>query len=473
MKPLELVLLAPESWRPIESATGRVSNRTSERELDRIPADLRIGGHAQPVRIRDYSPFGFTALPVGTAAQTECRPGMDAFLSLDIGGFRGACECRVENASVVKGQARVGLSRRDLAPALSEAKGALRVGDSLILWGETRNPFLYGEWCALRLVAVRPGMQLVFTSTDPTLCLFPGMEMEVELGVPSSVDNAYRGRVAALARPQGDTLELVLEPVRFSARLAGELAELLASGCGASPEDLKALGFPVRFLRDSLHFRHAQGEADWERIGSFWRTAGQENAAIFGAPGSTGSRAAAGARIFCAYHQDELVATAVLAFPEAGASRLAAPGEAGPAPCMELLDITVHPDYRRSDLWLSLVERISRLFLLSDRKRLLRACDDRLLPLYLKLGFRKAGKARAGGHLLALERAAVLTGRGVALTSWLILYGDLVQDFLDKRLFEPPPWRSLVLRAKLRIKPWVRSRMAARAERLFRQCLRK
>ena len=473
MKPLELVLLAPESWRPVESSTGRGSNRTSERELDRMPAAMLIGGRSQPVRLRDYSPFGFTALPVGPEAQSECRPGMDVRLRLDIGGFRADCGCRVENASVFKGQARVGLSRRDLASALPEAADALRVGDSLILWGEIRNPFLYGEWCALRLVAIRPGMQLVFTSVDPTLCLFPGMELDVELGVPSSGDNGYRGKVAALARTQGDTLAMVLEPVRFTARLAGELAELLASDCGASPEDLKALGFPVRFLRDSLHFRHAQGEADRERVEAFRRTAGREPAGIFAAPGPSSARPASGDRIFCAFHQDVLVATASLAFPEAGASRLAAPDGRVPESCMEILDIAAHPDYRRGDLWLSLVERISRLFLLSDRKRLLRACDDRLLPLYRRLGFRRLGKARGGGHLVALDRSAILAGRGVALSSWLVLYGDLVQDFLDKRLYEPPPWRSLALRAKLRLKPWIRARMTVRAERLFRQCLGK
>ena len=62
VKPLDLLYLAPESWRPMEASSGRASNRTSERELDRIPIRARCVGMEAPVRLWDYSPFGFAIL---------------------------------------------------------------------------------------------------------------------------------------------------------------------------------------------------------------------------------------------------------------------------------------------------------------------------------------------------------------------------------------------------------------------------
>jgi hypothetical protein len=480
VKPLQLIMLAPESWRPIEPSAGRSSNRTSERELEQIPARIRLGDAVIAVRLWDYSPFGFSLLLPQTAQADGLRIGTSASVELEMGDQQAAFGCRVENVGQFKGQIRLGLSRTDLEAGAADSRAGLSVGDALILWGETRNPLLYGEWCALRLESVRPGMRMVFTSSDPTLLTFVGQEMVVELGVPTSGDAAFRGRVVGLSRLPGERVTLTLDPVRISSRLASELGELLAMESGASPSELKALGFPVTFLRDRLLFRHAEGDEDLARVAELRKLSSREPSLDGGADARRHPlplRPGPEMRLLCAFHEETLVAALLLGFPKAGKTCLGYPaGESDRRPAMEVLDIATHPDYRRGDLWLSLVERTSRIFLLSGRASLKRVCGDRLLPLYRKMGF--AETVRDGGgegpsRLLVLDRSTVLHGRGIGTPAWATLYGDLIEDFLDKGLLELPAWQALRLRVLLTCKRWFQSRAAARAERMFQSCIKK
>jgi hypothetical protein len=491
MKSLDRVLLAPESWRPEEPSSGRESNRTCERELERTPACLVIDSREYPVRLWDYSPFGFSCLypQALQPSAPSLAKGDPARICLDIGsGWRHA-DCVVENTGMFKGQLRVGLRRTDWDEKLPEASESLNIGDSLILWGETPNPLLFGEWCSLRLVAVRPGLRLVFTSADPSLVIFPGMEMDIELGVPTSGDNTYRGRVKSIVRNRSESITLLLEPIRVSAKLAGELGELLAMESGASPDDLRLLGLPVAFLRERLVFRYAEATEDMERVLSL-RALSAESAdgiaSLSNAAGPPG-RPDRTIRILCAYHEETLVAAATLGFPSSRKDRLHAEAGLrhedigswcpGRESLMEIIDVSTHPHYRRGDLWLALAERIARIFLLSDRERMVRSCEHRLVPLYERIGFRRKGAPVDAGsrkrQMVSMDRKAILRAKGVGLRVWLTLYSDLVADVVRKDLVELSAWEWLRLRARMAWRPWLRSRNEARAEQMFRQCILK
>src|SRR3954470_12397326 len=115
MKPLELQALPAEAWRPSVGADGRVSNRVSERELERIPSWIIMAdGRESRVTLWDFSPHGFAVLQGPEAAKGVVNVGDRVRMRLESDGNRLEAECRVANVSMFKGKSRIGLSRRDL-----------------------------------------------------------------------------------------------------------------------------------------------------------------------------------------------------------------------------------------------------------------------------------------------------------------------------------------------------------------------
>lgn len=490
MKPLDQLILSPESWRPIEPVTGRSSNRTSERELERIPTHVILGQGRLAVKLWDYSPFGLAFLSAhGPDESQQFRKGDSLKIRFHLGNQNLETECRVENTCIHKGGLRVGLSRKDLLdyPPFHSDEGSLRISDGLKIAGEMTNPLLYGEWCAMNLASVHPGLRLAFTSNDPTLILFSDQEISVDLALPSSAENTYTGRVVAIGRLEDEIQTFLLEPTRMSPGFAAELADVLAGETGASPEILKGLGFPIRFLRDRLDFRYAETMEDYAKVLALRR----EACLVAGKsisnrpPEAMSFQSDRNSRILCVFQEDKLVATATLNFPGSKKDKLKAESTLGDTglpdrvppktDIVEVHSVGLHPDYRKGDLLLAMVEHIGRAFVLSDRKFLLKVCAERLLPQHRRIGFRTSGAPLIHNgekaHILLLEKKAVLFGKGLSVSNWLALFGDLASDLLEKGLIEPEPWTGFTTRTKLRLKPLLQEKARFRSGFLFRDFL--
>lgn len=490
MKPLDHLILSPESWRPIEPVTGRSSNRTSERELERIPTHVITGQGRLAVKFWDYSPYGLAFLSAhGPDESQHFKKGDSLKIRFQLDSLNLEAECQVENTCIHKGGLRVGLSRKDLPdhPPFLADEAAMRVSEGLKISGEMTNPFLYGEWCAMNLASIHPGLRLAFTSNDPTLIVFLDQEISVDLSLPSSAENTYHGRVVALGRLDDEIQTFLLEPIRMSPGFAAELAGLLAGEPGITPETLKALGFPIRFLRDRLEFRYAETMEDYGKVLALRR-----DVCLMGGksiinlpPEAMSSRSDRNSRILCVFQEDKLVATATLNFPGSKKDSLKAEsllddsGFSDRVPpksdIVEVHSVGLHPDYRKGDLLLAMVEHIGRAFVLSDRKYLLKVCADRLLPQHRRIGFRTSGTPfihnGEKAHILLLEKKAVLFGKGLSVPNWLALFGDLASDLLDKGLVEPERWTGFSTRAKLKLKPLLQEKARLDSGTLFRDFL--
>src|SRR5688572_27166923 len=182
----------------METSSGRTSNRTSERELDRIPMTARCTGVEAPVRLWDYSPFGFAILAApGIQGGFSAAQGQTLELSLDLGDQLVTTRCTIENLQPFRGSLRLGLSRQDMAdPTGVEAPGqGIQLPGDCHVNAETLNPLLYGEWCPLKLIGVQQGLRMVFLSSDPSLVLFQGQHLRVELSLPSAGECSVSGRI--------------------------------------------------------------------------------------------------------------------------------------------------------------------------------------------------------------------------------------------------------------------------------------
>jgi hypothetical protein len=505
LKTLDLSILPAEAWRPVEPVTGRSSNRISEREFERIPARLCLStdgpgdqgvqpekAEGVPVAMWDFSLFGFALLRdhVKTAS-LQLKEGDRVRLSVDFGDGWVGSDCVVRNLSIVKGRQRIGLARLDLTRASGPAARlgipqgeCIRLADTLDIRAEAVNPIFFGEWSDLRLAGLQPGLKLDFITRDAALPLFKGQRLDVHLILPTSGDNRYRGEITALERIPGGSVRIRMNPVSLSHGLATDLAESLACDAGFNPDMLKRFGFPTRFFRNRITFRFVESMEDYEKVLTLRRNAyvevGKRDAET--APEEMSIAWDKTSRILCAYHDDLLVASAAMTFPRSESETLrsetAFPGNrfpGDPPPKSELLEVNslcTHKDFRRGDLLHAVFEQIARIFILSDRKYIMNLSDANLLPMYLGIGFKDQRETGTflgrPHHLIKVSRDTVLKSEGLNLLRWSVLYGDLMEDVLAKRMLPMSAWERLALKARLAVKPladWIRWNQGERTVR--------
>jgi hypothetical protein len=502
MNALDTLSLPPEAWRPVEPVAGRMFNRVNERELDRIAVWIELlpqGSAASAGKIRvklwDFSHTGFAVLldpaKIGPA---QVSAGGKARISIDFGAGVFTADCAIQNTSQLKGQLRIGLARLDLNRGSgSESDDGGPLEDSLPL-PETMdikvvvaNPVFYGEWSDMRLSAVRSGFKLELQTRDESLPLFVGQHIEARIALPSSGDNLYQGEITSLALSSDATLRIGTKPLSLSASLANDLAELLVFESDISPDTLKRFGFPTRFFRARIAFRFVESMEDYEKVLILRRNAyvevGKRDQATV--PEDMSIAWDKTSRILCAYHDGLLVASAALTFPNSESvtlrSETAFPGNkfpGKPPPKNQLLEINslcTHKDYRRGDLLHAVFEQIARIFILSDRKYIMNLSDSTLLPMYLGIGFKAQGAMGQflgrPHHLIKIPREAATKARGLGLLRWNILYGDLMQDLLAKKMLDFTAWDRAMLKMRLAFKPLAHRLHRINGERAFRQMI--
>ncbi len=484
MKALNLSLLDANAWRPMESGENRSSNRVSERELSKIPAWISLPGKLSgedpkefPVKLWDFSSFGFALVHEHTDANTISINHADLVkLQLDFGEGKLSAQCFVENTSFFRNGLKIGLSRTDLVRSLIDKAHPkaphgeyLRIPQNLFIHAETSNPILYGEFSQLRLCGIRPGMQFDFQTSDPALPLFIGLKMDIHLSLPNSGVNIYRGEILSLEKRKAGTLLLRLNPISLSSGLAEEMAELLASETKIAPDTLKRLGFPVGRFGNRLNFRCVESREEYRDVlqlrNEVFVEAGQSDTGTIseGKPADWEKYD----RILCAYHEEELVASVEMTFPESQAAILhsesAFSGSKFTASnfrkteILEIKNICMHKNYRSRSLLNALLDQITRIFALSDRRYILNLSDTKLSPVFRDFGFRdmeeKCEFMGKDHRLLLIDRNGILKGEGLGIIAWCNIYGALVDDLMNNGLLDFTLWELLMIKAKLSFRP--------------------
>lgn len=502
MKGLDLEALPAESWRPSNAVTGRASNRVSERELERIPAwiNLETGTDKNasrdiPVHLWDYSPFGFAiTFPFSESGCSSPKIGDLAKLKFDFGEGILSADCIVKNSSIVKNNLRIGLSRRDLArrqkfgyPIGAPQGECLRLPEKSDIRAEVRNPVLFAEWATFVLYGVHSGLQLDFISRDASLPLFIGQKLDLRLLMPTTGNSEFRGEVASLERVPGNALKVRLKSLSISSALANDLAEALAFEAGITPGTLKRFGFPTRFLKKRVAFRFLETMDEYAQVLALRRSAyveaGKKNGGT--QPEEMSISKDKNSRILCAYHDETLVACAAITFPsreeEVLRSEASFPDGKYPIPhppkseLVEVNSLCTHKEYRRGDLLQAMFEQIARIFVLSGRTCIMNLVESSLLQVYLGIGFQDTGKTcdflGRTHHLISVDRKVALAGKRIGLLRWNLLYGDLMEDILERGMMPLGRFERFKLKFMLAFKPFAKRWIGGKYERAFRHSL--
>jgi hypothetical protein len=489
--------------------------RISQRELGSVAVSIRPHGKEEWVGMRlwDFTSISFGLVyergdrawpnPAGAEAPSggpdpisSMQPGDEVEIRIKVQGDQVfQIWCQLKNISDFKGGKKLGLRRLDInfPQAVDvERREAFRLPltPSLSLNAKVMHPYIYGHWCGLRVSDVNKEMGLAFLSTDPSILIFEGMELQVHFELASHRRTPMKVRVTWVHAASADQVKFGAACVDLDWSLHNGLCDFLLYSRQWTPARLRQAGFRSQFVKSRLRFRSVKTMDDYAEVLELRRNA------YVGAgkkpQGTTleemASKLDGQSRILMAHHQDKLVGTLTFTFPNSEDllldSEACFPGKKYPVaipPKTNLIEVSrlcIHEEYRSTDLLQGMFEHGIKHFLLSDRHWLLSSAVAELLPMYERIGFfglkasyRHTALNNQEHHLIMAHRNTFLSGSGMNPLVWSSVFGDLVRHLLDRGYIKAPGLILAWIRLKLLLNPLAKRFMEKRTRDAFRKHL--
>jgi predicted GNAT family N-acyltransferase len=463
------------------------------------PADVRPGDpvsararlatardrDALPVQVWRLSPLGVELVRAGPIAEAGAGDRIDVVLQI---GHDRARFSALEVAAVheERGRALVAARWAD-ADELKGDRARRRVGarwrcqPEYLPTGIAPSAVRFADYVHFRVAEIsRHGMQLLTSLRNKFLV--PGTTLDATCSFPTleQVKITFRVVQARVVEDGGKpALSLGVTWEAQGARAAETIGQyVLQFGPGATPDQLRTEGLPVRSTSRAFDFGNVQGEADYREVLALRRLAYVDAGKISSdaIEASMGDAFDRQSRIITARYRGLLVGTIRVMFPRNESDRLKhedyceLPASLPPrTEIVEMSKACTHPEFRGSDLFYSIIKHGALAAIQSRRRYILMSCTDQLYPIYKKLGFKDLGISyvHAGmglKHYVMLgEIAAMVAGRMNPIL-WNVALGPEMWAFAKLCGAVPPsPWRDLRVRLLPMFKPLVfLARMQAR-----------
>ncbi len=493
----------------------RSQTRISERELGKVVMSIRPPGKENwvSVNLTDFTSISFGVHIVQAAAFITWTPEPESLLQsenpnrqIEVGDelelrvqinhhqeFQIWCE--VKNTAPWKNGLKAGLRRLDLGfPRAVEVdrRDAFRLplGPALSLKARIKHPFIYDYWCPLQISDINRDMGLSFVSTDPSILLFEGMELQVHFELASHHDTPLTVRVVWVHATSTSKLKFGALCMGMDWKLHNGIRDFLLFSRHWSPARISEAGFHSQQVKSRLRFRTVKNMQDYAEVLYLRRDAqaGVDKNISGVSPESMASRLDGSSRILMAHHHDKLVGSMIFTYPTSQdtvlESQAGFPGQKFPvdlppnANLIEVSRLCIHEEYRGTDLIQGLFEHGIKHFLTSDRHWLLTSASTDMLLNYQQIGFVKLGAKykhpllnSQEHHLIIAHRNAFLWGKGMNLLVWSTLFGDVIQYLVDRDMVTLSNLDRLFIRAKLLLRPFSSRFLENRAGLAFRRHL--
>ena len=229
------------------------------------------------------------------------------------------------------------------------------------------------------------------------------------------------------------------------------IGQLVFERLDYSPKKLYQLGFPVSSIGEGIHFKILSSQKEYLDVLTLRKKAYSESTAI-SAFESMSDTFDADAIIVIALHQRRVVASLRILQSKGGIAGLEHSSMVDLRPLVSaedrLLEITrvcTDADYRKGDLLASLFQFTARTAIGLDCTTIVGSATDDLLPLYLRLGFKKTTlrychpKLGSKQHsIICADQDQILRGRGVHPLCWSIIYAGIYRYGLSVGLLTRP-----------------------------------
>jgi len=471
--PLELDKIPPESFRPFVSENIRSTQRFAERELGKITTTIRLqkAENWTPVLFCDYSLNGFGLLIQSHSTTFSLSDGIILevkFITPD--NHELFTLCKVENFSQVGKGFRLGVRRLNYTPADSAfaEPPTLSPSEGNPIFASLEIPFLFRERCNIHLSGISKNRSLTFFSNDPSLLILPLMQVEVDFHLPSEDENRFHGIVDWI-KYQNDGIGFGLKSFSLTRDLSEALGEYFLTQELGTPKQIHELGFQFKIFQSNLRYAYAETEAEYQQVLELRKlayvSAGKK-------PKETqveqmGSDWDHQSRILCALAGQKVVASVALTFPISEnislRSEMGFPKNKYPihitekTDLIEVANLCTDVEFRNGDLLHGMFTHIARAFILSDRNYIVTLCTAELYPLYMKIGFTDSKQItqfmNIPHHLIYGTKKTPLNGNGINLLLWNFLYGDLVEDLINKKMLTISRWEFFLIRIRRLLSP--------------------
>ena len=339
--------------------------------------------------------------------------------------------------------------------------------------GYFKNPFKINELVVFNIEEISKN-GVYFTTSLRNKLIVPGMRIDSTVNFPTYGDLNCKFQIQnSRIIKKGNEKVLgfgakVLDNYDKKEDILGDFL-FQFSDC-KSIKELKESGFNVKKASSALEFQNVKSETDYKDIKLFrefcYGRAGkirkEQDKEELSDSYDTHSRI-----VFCRY-KNEVICSARLTFPEGKSQKFELDDQVeipknfpNRNEIVELSRICTHPDFRASDLLFHLIKHCMLQVACSDVKWIFGAAEERLVPAYEKMGWRRLDThfinhdmGSKKHYLLLGNKFDMITGRSTSPKIWNLLYSDLINFISSKNLLDIDPSSNLRMNMYRAMKPF-------------------
>lgn len=259
------------------------------------------------------------------------------------------------------------------------------------------DPLLFDEFLHFQVEGFSATEVLLRTSKS-NRSLIPGQTLPIQFLLPNNTACECRVRFVRVASFEGDedSFTILGRWIKPTEAFLESLAEfLLIARPGLTIAEMKRLGWPVTLMNRAIRFRYVNQESDMQAVLKLRLLASQHEGRHLGKvdAGITLDRYDAYARQVMCIVGAVRVAAARLVFNDGKKNRsehedygLDLPPWLWKEGFVEATQVYTHPDYRGADVFLFLMQHVSRVAMSAGYRYVLMHCSDAMIPIYQRIG---------------------------------------------------------------------------------------
>lgn len=346
-------------------------------------------------------------------------------------------------------QIKVGLQYAYTEIEKSWNKSQIQVSEKFPLIGYVQRPILFSERAIVTISGIST-TTISLTLLGADFLLFPEMELKITIAVQANINSEIRIKVKNVLKLNSEKILVQATISKINKKFCDNLVDFFLQSTEISPAILKQAGFKPKNVSNNFRFRYVKTHEEYIEVLKLryqaYREAGKVTESSSAADMATVFDRKS--RILVAYHGDVIAASCMVAFPK-GDEVLESEGflengynfELPPRDnLLEIARLCTLSDYRGADLLKRMFEHIYKLMITSGREYIITSCDEKLWPLYFRLGFKKTGQFYLHKKLNNKRHDIIMVHRDIGIKSqmknilvWFYLYANMTDYLLLRK----------------------------------------
>ncbi|MFC3151265.1 GNAT family N-acyltransferase [Litoribrevibacter euphylliae] len=404
-------------------------------------------------KLNNFTSFGFS-LNVPREYDELCFPGQITILSFSPSVSQNY-SIKAQIVEMDREEEALRLSVRVISDGFVQEPvyEAIQLSENHLLSGLITHPFFYktSSFFEVREISRE---KLVVEGIQPDFTLFEDMEISFTLGMfqPS---RPIKGLVSQVTlQPNGKVQCAIKLTKNLPKVLIDQLNKFLMQYTSASPEQIRKAGFKVLTVKEFIHYRFAETQADYEAVLRTRRfaysgvqkvdsEADLERVSYFFDDYS---------HILMVMHNEEIIGSATMIVGDGDKAPFEIqtffdednPVELPPADkTIEVAALCLHPEYRDTDILHGIFEQIYMLTMMLNKDYIIASSDKFLIKLYKSIGFKLTPFSfvqpkynNLHMSVLVINRKAAQSAIGVKKLIWWPLWGVINKYLRERRIIK-------------------------------------